>query len=187
MVTVTDVLQLLFFCTTMSYTVNTCISFQAHHRLPDDRISEEIRFYFSFSKLYLVIQKKIHIFAQKNCDMIKNEAAYRAALKRVEQLEEIVDDENQIMDDNAHELDMLIDLIEEYEEIHYPIGKPSLVDTIKLRLYEMGITQNKLAEMLNLSPARVSEIMSGKSEPTLKIGRAISQKFGISPSIVLGV
>lgn len=69
MVTVTDVLQLLFFCTTMSYTLNTCISFQAHHRLPDDRISEEIRFYFSFSKLYLVIQKKIHIFAQKNCDM----------------------------------------------------------------------------------------------------------------------
>lgn len=44
---------------------------------------------------------------------IKNEAAYRAALKRVEQLEEIVDDENQLMDDNAHELDMLIDLIEE--------------------------------------------------------------------------
>lgn len=118
---------------------------------------------------------------------IKNEAAYRAALKRVEQLEEIVDDDNNVMDDNAHELDMLIDLIEEYEEIHYPIGKPSLVDTIKLRLYEMGITQNKLAEMLNLSPARVSEIMTGKCEPTLKIGRAISQKLGISPSIVLGV
>lgn len=41
---------------------------------------------------------------------IKNEAAYHAALKRVEQLEEIVDDENPTMDDNAHELDMLIDL-----------------------------------------------------------------------------
>ena len=47
---------------------------------------------------------------------IKNEAAYRAALKRVEQLEEIVDDDNNVMDDNAHELDMLIDLIEEYED-----------------------------------------------------------------------
>lgn len=118
---------------------------------------------------------------------IKNEAAYRAALKRVEQLEALVDDDNCEMDDNAHELDMLIDLVEEYEEVYYPIGKPSLVDTIKLRLYEMGITQSKLAEMLNISPARVSEIMSGKCEPTLKIGRAISQKLGISPSIVLGV
>lgn len=67
------------------------------------------------------------------------------------------------------------------------IGKPSLVDTIKLRLYEMGITQSKLAEMLGISPARVSEIMTGKCEPTLKVARAICQKLDISPSIVLGV
>ena len=91
--------------------------------------------------------------------MIKSEAAYRAALKRVEQLEDLVDDESSIMDENALELDMLIDMIEEYEDIHYPIGKPSLVNTIKLRLYEMGITQNKLAELLEISPARVSDIM----------------------------
>ena len=118
---------------------------------------------------------------------IKNEAAYRAALKRVGQLGALVDDDNCEMDDNAYELDMLIDLVEEYEEAYYPIGKPSLVDTIKLRLYEMCITQSKLAEMLDISPARVSEIMTGKCEPTLKIGRAISRKLNISPSIVLGV
>ena len=70
--------------------------------------------------------------------MIKNEAAYRAASKRVEQLGDLVDDESPIMDENALELDMLIDMIEEYEDIHYPIGKPSLVNTIKLRLYEIA-------------------------------------------------
>ena len=118
---------------------------------------------------------------------IKNEAAYRAALKRVEQLEELVDDDNPNMDENALELDMLIDMIEEYEDIHYPIGKPSLVDTIKLRLYEMGITQSKLAEILGLSNARVSEILNGKSEPSLKIGRELSRKLNIDPAIVLGV
>ena len=78
-------------------------------------------------------------------------------MKRVEQLEDLVDDESPIMDENALELDMLIDMIEEYEDIHYPIGKPSLVNTIKLRLYEMGITQNKLAELLEISPARVGK------------------------------
>ena len=31
--------------------------------------------------------------------MIKNEAAYRAASKRVEQLEDLVDDESPIMDE----------------------------------------------------------------------------------------
>ena len=32
---------------------------------------------------------------------IKNEAAYRAAMKRVEQLEELVDDDNPIMDEKT--------------------------------------------------------------------------------------
>ena len=42
------------------------------------------------------------------------------------------------------------------------IKRPTLIDVIKLRLYKMGITQTKLAEMLGLSNARVSEIMNGK-------------------------
>ena len=54
---------------------------------------------------------------------IKNEAEYLAALKRVEQLEKLVDDDDPVMDDNARELDMLVDMIEEYEDAHYPIGK----------------------------------------------------------------
>lgn len=118
---------------------------------------------------------------------IKNEAAYQAALRRVEQLEELVNDDNPVMDDNAMELDVLVDLIEEYEDAHYPIGKPSLIETIKLRLYEMNITQAKLAEMIGVSPARISSIMTGKCEPTLKVGREISIKLNISPNIVLGV
>ena len=118
---------------------------------------------------------------------IKNEAAYRAALKRIDELLPLVNDETPTDDSNYLELDMLSDMVEEYEDIHYPIGKPSLIDVIKLRLYEMGINQTKLAEMLGLSTDRVSEIMNGKSEPSLKIGRELSQKLNIDPSIVLGV
>ena len=118
---------------------------------------------------------------------IKNEAAYRAALKRIDELLPLVNDETPTDDSNYLELDMLSDMVEEYEDIHYPIGKLSLIDVIKLRLYEMGINQAKLAEMLGLSTSRVSEIMNGKSEPSLKIGRGISQKLNIDPAIVLGV
>lgn len=118
---------------------------------------------------------------------IKNEAAYRAALARIDELLQIVNDETPQEDKNYLELDMLSDMVEEYEEIHYPIGKPTLIDVIKLRLYEMGLTQKKLAEMLGLSNARVSEILNGKSEPSLKIGREISLKLNIDPAIVLGI
>lgn len=118
---------------------------------------------------------------------IKTEEAYRAALKRVEYLEDIVTDDTPINDQYALELDMLVDLIEEYEDIHYPIGKPSLIDTIKLRMYEMGLTQQAVATMLGISAPRMSEIMHGKTEPSLSLARTMSQKLNIEPSIVLGV
>ena len=118
---------------------------------------------------------------------IKSEAAYRAAMNRIEELLPLVNDNTPLDDSNYLELDMLSDMVEEYEDIHYPIGKPTLIDIIKLRLYEMGITQSKLAEMLGLSNARVSEILNGKSEPSLKIGRELSRQLNIDPEIVLGV
>lgn len=118
---------------------------------------------------------------------IKSEAAYRAAMRRIEELLPLVNDNTPVDDPNYLELDMISDLVEEYEDIHYPIGKPTLIDVVKLRLYEMGITQSKLAEMLGLSNARVSEILNGKSEPSLKIGRELSRQLNIDPAVVLGV
>ena len=123
----------------------------------------------------------------RNMAQIKSEAAYRAAMRRIEELLPLVNDNTPVDDPNYLELDMLSDMVEEYEDIHYPIGKPTLIDIIKLRLYEMGITQSKLAEMLGLSNARVSEILNGKSEPSLKIGRELSRQLNIDPEIVLGV
>ncbi len=74
-----------------------------------------------------------------------------------------------------------------YIWFHGLIIAPTLVETIKLRMFEMGLTQAKLAEMLGLSTARVSEIISGKGDPSLKTGREISRKLNIDPAIVLGV
>jgi len=108
-------------------------------------------------------------------------------MHRIEELLPLVNDNTPVDNPNYLELDMLSDMVEEYEDIHYPIGKPTLIDIIKLRLYEMGITQSKLAEMLGLSNARVSEILNGKSEPSLKIGRELSRQLNIDPEIVLGV
>ena len=118
---------------------------------------------------------------------IKSEAAYRAAMYRIDELLPLVNDNTPVDDPNYLELDMISDMVEEYEDAHYPISKPTLIDIIKLRLYEMGITQSKLAEILGLSISRVSEILNGKSEPSLKIGRELSRQLNIDPAVVLGV
>ena len=49
------------------------------------------------------------------------------------------------------------------------------------------LTQAKLAEMLGISCARISEIITGKGEPSLKTCREISRKLNIDPAVVLGV
>lgn len=118
---------------------------------------------------------------------IENETQYNGALKRVEELMLTLPENTPENDPGMVELLLLGNLVADYEETNYPIGNPSLIDVIKLRMYEMGLTQASLAKLIGVSPSRVCDYLSGKAEPTLKIGRAISTKLNISPSIVLGV
>lgn len=118
---------------------------------------------------------------------IENEIQYKGAMERIEELLKVVNDDTPTNDKNSIELVLLSNLVADYEDIHYPVKKPSLVEILKLRMFEMGITQNKLATILGMNPSKVSEILSGKSEPTLKQARKMSEKLNISPSVVLGV
>ena len=117
----------------------------------------------------------------------KTEKQYKAACSRIEELLKVVSNDTPTDDKNFLELDLISDLVADYEEEHFPIEAPSLVDVIKLRMYEMGLTQTKLSELLNVSPSRISEYLSGKCEPTLKVAREISRKLNIDANIVLGV
>ena len=112
---------------------------------------------------------------------IQNETAYRAAMERIEELLPLTDENTPLTDKNLIELDLL------YEDEHYPIKSPSLIDVIKLRMYEMGLNQAKLSELLGVSPSRVSDYLTGRCEPTLKVARDISKKLNIDANIVLGV
>ena len=118
---------------------------------------------------------------------IENEAQYRWALARVEELLPYVKDDTPLTDPYSIELELLSGLVADYADEHYAIGEPSLVDVLKLRMYELGLTQVSLAKLIGVSPSRVCEYLSGKKQPTLKQAREISRKLNISPSIVLGV
>lgn len=118
---------------------------------------------------------------------IENEVQYQGALKRVEELMLTLSEDIPFDDPRMVELQLLGNLVADYDEEHYPIGQPSLIDVIKLRMYEMGLSQASLAKLLGVSPSRICDYLAGKSEPTLKVGRRISKELNIAPSIVLGV
>lgn len=54
-------------------------------------------------------------------------------------------------------------------------------------MYEMGLNQAKLSELIGVSPSRISDIFTGRCEPTLQVAREISKKMNVDARIVLGV
>ena len=118
---------------------------------------------------------------------IENQARYEWAVNRVEQLLLLVDDNTPLNDPNSIELELLSNLVADYSEEHYALGEPTLVDVLKLRMYEMGLNQKSLSKLIGVSPSRLSDYISGKCEPTLKVAREINRKLNIDANIILGV
>ena len=62
-----------------------------------------------------------------------------------------------------------------------------IADVVKMRLEQKSMSQRTFAKKNGVSPSRVSEYLSGKSEPTLRIARNISKILNIDSSIILGI
>jgi len=120
-------------------------------------------------------------------ERIINEAVYKTAMERIEELLPMVTDDTPMYDRKAIELKIMSDIVIEYEESHFPIGNSTLADVVKMRLEQEAMSQRDFAKKLGISPSRVSEYLTGKSEPTLKIARNISKILNIEPSIILGI
>ena len=115
------------------------------------------------------------------------EKQYKYALNRIEELLPLVTDETPLEDPASIELEIVSDIVETYEKLHFPIEKPTIGELISLSIEEKGISQKQLASELGVSPSRVSEYINGKAEPTLRIARALCIVLGIAPASILGL
>ncbi|RKR09697.1 HTH-type transcriptional regulator/antitoxin HigA [Flavobacterium sp. 90] len=104
---------------------------------------------------------------------IKTEKDYDLALQRVNTL---FDAEPNTVE--ADELDILVTLIEKYEQIHYPIPEPDPIEAIKFMMEQNGLTPTDLGILLN-SRSRVSEIFKRKRALTIAQIRVLNEKLRI--------
>ena len=111
---------------------------------------------------------------------------YEFALARSEELLPLVDENTQANDRNAVELTMMSDVVIDYEKDHYPISKPTVGQLISLSLEEKQMTQKQLAVEIGVSTSRISDYVSGRAEPTLRIARLLCTTLGITPAAMLG-
>ena len=118
---------------------------------------------------------------------IENIEQYNWAVNRVDELLNMACEDTVEFNGRKIELELLSGLVSDYSEENFNVGKPTLVEAMKLRMAQMDLTQGQVAKLIGVSPSRVSEYLTGKCEPTLKIAREICSKLNISSDIILGV
>ena len=114
-----------------------------------------------------------------NIKLIKNDADYQKALKR---LEEIFDAKKGTPD--SDEADILGLMIDDYENKHFPIEAPDPIEAIKIRMEDLNLKQSDLADVLG-GKNRVSEILHRKRRLTLDMIRKLTKKLNLSPGLLI--
>ena len=111
--------------------------------------------------------------------IIKTEAEYDATLERIAVLMSAAPGTP-----DGDELDLLVTLVELYEEKFYPIELPDPVEAIKFRMEQQGLKQKDLAPYLG-SRSKISEILSGKRLLSLTMIRKLHTGLGIPAEVLL--
>ena len=104
---------------------------------------------------------------------IKTKADYRAALKEIEALMAAELDTLE-----GDRLDVLVTLVEAYENRHYRLDLPDPVEAIKFRMEQKGMTPKDLVPMIGRIN-RVYEVLTRKRPLTLAMIQRLHSELGI--------
>jgi len=80
--------------------------------------------------------------------------------------------------EEADDREVLVTLIEAYENKHYPITPPDPIDAIKFRMEQQGLKARDLEEYIG-SSGRVSEILNRKRPLSLKMIKCLHKNLHI--------
>ncbi len=116
---------------------------------------------------------------------IENQLQYQEALKKIDLLMAKTGDDHSFDNPEFVMMDRLSELVADYEDQHYAIEIPSLIDVVKLRMYEMGLKQDDLAKLLGVSKSRISEYLRGKRDITLDVAKKLHNQLKIDGDIIL--
>jgi HTH-type transcriptional regulator/antitoxin HigA len=98
---------------------------------------------------------------------IRNDDDLKAVFRR---LESIFQAEEQTQE--ADERDVLVTLVEAYEDKHYDFGPADPVEAIKFRMEQQGLTARDLEPFIGPS-GRVSEVLNRKRRLSLRMVKSL--------------
>ncbi len=117
--------------------------------------------------------------------LIETKAQYEEAQEQIENLLIKLNGKFDYSNPEFVMMDRLSDLVVNYENKYFAIETPSLIDVIRLKMYELGLKQSDLAQKLDVPTSRVSEYLKGKREITLEVAKKLHTKLHIDSDIIL--
>jgi HTH-type transcriptional regulator/antitoxin HigA len=110
---------------------------------------------------------------------IRSEADYDRALREVERLWGA-----KLGTPKGDRLDILITLIEAYEDKHYPMDLPDPIEAIKFRMEQQGLTRKDLEPLIG-SRTRVAEVLNRKRNLSISMIRRLNAELGIPAEVLV--
>ncbi len=111
--------------------------------------------------------------------LIKTENHYNAALARIDELFDTKPGSKEF-----DEVELLMTLVELYEDQHYKIEAPDPIEAIKFRMEQMNMKRVDLVKYLG-TRGRISEILNKKRSLTLTMIKKLHKEFGIPAESLL--
>jgi HTH-type transcriptional regulator/antitoxin HigA len=110
---------------------------------------------------------------------IKSDSDHERALRRIQALWDAGQDTPE-----SDELDILVALVEAYEDRRFRIEPPDPIEAIRFRLEQLGLTEHDLVPVMG-SKALVDDIISRKKALDLSLIRRLNREFDISAEVLI--
>lgn len=111
---------------------------------------------------------------------IRGEAAYEKAVMEVRRLWGAEPDTKE-----ADRLEVLMVLVDDYENKHHAIEPPDPIEAIRIRMEDKGLDRADLGEMLRIPSGRVSEILNRRRRLTVGMIRILASALGLSENCLV--
>jgi HTH-type transcriptional regulator/antitoxin HigA len=110
---------------------------------------------------------------------IKTGRDYRNALKAIEKLWDAKPNSPR-----GDRLEVLVTLVEAYEQKHYRIEPPDPIEAVKFRMEQLGLKSADLAKILG-GRSRASEVLNKKRKLTVEMMRSLRKHLGVPAESLL--
>ena len=111
--------------------------------------------------------------------VIKTAAAYKATLARIEAIFDAKPGTAK-----GDELELLLLLVETYEDKAYPIDRPDPIEALRFRMDQKGLKPKDLIPYI-CSKSKVSEVLSGRRPLSLTMIRKLVSGLHLPAEVVL--